>query len=125
VAHGQGEYIFEAVNALRSLAKVDVDIAEHAMMVASYICNGDRIYKELLEGIFEIERISRVQRKKSFFGDYEIEKLIKIGPLMIRREINQKKAVGNRHGSRKLAAAAILELANKGRRGQKVSLNIV
>lgn len=111
-----GEFSFDAVAALYSLAKSDSEIANSAFRVCSDICNGERIYKEILFGVYELESRAQKQLRRTAFNDFAMKKLIKIGHYRILAKINEFRVrFGNSGGSqsRIIPARAINELVNK------------
>lgn len=124
--HRSGEFGFDAVHALYSIIRIDTDIAEYAFSVCSDICSGDRIFKDLLLGVFELERRSRIQRKgATAFTRGNIDKLSKVGVNRIMSAINSKRAmVNNPLLGRSIPAKAILEIINKGKGGGKLRVSM-
>lgn len=116
------EFVFDSVSTLYSLVKYDSKIAERAFYVCSEIAQGDKIYKEMLCGVFELEWRSILQKGHTIFTEGNIEKLASQSVSVIRREINRLSAECGQN-NRKIQSRAILDLINKGRSSGKIRIN--
>lgn len=119
-------YSFDAIAALYNIVRIDDIVAAEAFSICAEICNGERIYKEFLYGVFEIERRSRLQGRPNVFSKVNLDKLVKEGVPRIMQNINSKRALYGKSGggqSKIIPAIAILELVNKGRRSGKVKVD--
>ena len=125
---GGGTYAFDAINALYGMMKVDVDIASDAFATCAKIADGQRIYKEFLQGVFELERRCRVQHKGRViaFNDATINKLKMMGVNGIMAHINRNKftAIKSETTSRITAAKGVLEAINKGKRSGALRVSL-
>jgi hypothetical protein len=112
-----GDFSFAAVRALESCVKVDYEIAQTAFWVCSEIAGGDRIYKEVLLGIFEVEYRSKNQLKGGVIeNSRNLSVLKKAGMDGIIQKINKIKALaGSSTGgnSRSISAGGVLDVLNK------------
>lgn len=119
------DYTFDAIAALYRIMDLDKEIAATAFRVCSEIAKGGRIHKELLFGVFELERQSLRQRRKPVWTDATIAKMAAAGVETIRGAINNRRAVMNHSGggsTRTVNALGILDLLNKGCRSGKIRL---
>ncbi len=112
-----GEYTFDAIKALHTIIKIDSDVAHRAFSVCSDIAGGERIYKDLLYGVFELEYRAKTLKHPEPFTNHNIDKLKKEGLVNIISKINNKRASNGKcsgSNSRAIAGHAIQDLINKG-----------
>lgn len=112
-----GDFSFAAVRALESCVKVDPEIAQTAFWVCSEIAGGERIYKEVLFGIFEVEYRSTTQlRGRVIEKSRNLSVLKKAGMAGIIQKINTIRVLAGAStgcNSRAIAAGGVLEILNK------------
>ena len=115
-SNNKKEFCFDAIHAFYSVLKVDESCARRAFEICADICSGERIFKEFLFGVFELERRCLLQKNHTAFTDANIDKLAKAGIRTIVGEVNSVRALCGKSGgsqSRTIPARALLNIINK------------
>jgi hypothetical protein len=123
IKNGPIPFQFQAVSALYSLARTDMEIATKAFDLCAEVAGGEQIPNYVLIGVFECGKKMEEQRKGTLFSDQHIEKLKSVGTKGVMCSINTCKFTSPTASYSKIVCGkGVQEVLNKGRRTQKIKI---